>query len=102
MHVITRKKVIEFGREFPKAKSFLVAWQNLVARARWESIDDVRKSYPHADAVIVGSGRTVTVFNVGGGSYRMITAIHYNRQKVFVLMILTHADYSKGRWKGQL
>ncbi len=102
MHLITRKRIVAFGRKHPRAKPFLSAWQNVVVRARWESIDDVRKSYPHADAVSVASDRTVTVFNVGGGNFRMITAIHYNRQKVFVLMLLTHAEYSTDRWKGQL
>ncbi|MFA6134114.1 MAG: hypothetical protein WC869_08890 [Phycisphaerae bacterium] len=28
--------------------------------------------------------------------------MHYNRQLVFVLMVLTHADYNKNKWKGVL
>ena len=35
-------------------------------------------------------------------TYRLITAIHYNRQKVFILHFLTHADYSKDDWKETL
>ena len=41
----------------------------------------------------------VTVFNVGGNKYRLIAAIHYNRQRLYVLRILTHAEYDKDRWK---
>jgi mRNA-degrading endonuclease HigB of HigAB toxin-antitoxin module len=29
----------------------------------------------------------------------MICAIHYDRQKVYVLRFLTHAEYDKGNWK---
>jgi mRNA-degrading endonuclease HigB of HigAB toxin-antitoxin module len=27
--------------------------------------------------------------------FRLVAAIHYNRQRVYVLRIFTHADYSK-------
>ena len=27
---------------------------------------------------------------------------HYNRQKVFVLRFMTHAEYDKDRWKKEL
>ena len=63
---------------------------------------DTRKTYPHADQVKVRSGRTVTVFNVSGNDFRLITAIHYDRQKVFVLDFLTHAEYSRQTWKNRL
>ena len=63
---------------------------------------DARKTFPHADQVKVKSGRTVTVFNVRGNEFRLITAIHYDRRKVFVLNFLTHAEYSKDTWKNRL
>jgi len=53
-------------------------------------------------AVRIESGRVVTVFNVCGNSYRLITAIHYDKQRVFTLRLLTHADYDKNRWKKEL
>jgi len=34
-----------------------------------------------------------------GNRCRLITAIHYNRQLVFTLMVLTHAEYDKEKWK---
>ena len=51
---------------------------------------------------MVDSNRTVVIFNIGGKNYRLITAIHYNRQLVFVLRFMTHAEYSKNRWKDDL
>lgn len=70
--------------------------------ARWRNLVDVRRAFPHADAVAVGSGRTVVVFNIAGNNYRLITAIHYNTQLVYALRFLTHAEYDKGAWKDQL
>jgi mRNA interferase HigB len=52
--------------------------------------------------VKVSSGGQVVVFNVCGNAYRLIVAIHFNRQIVFTLRFLTHADYSKDQWKTEL
>jgi len=102
MNIITRKRILAFGDRHPDAKRPLELWYRTVRRARWESIQDVRRVYRHADAVEVGSGKVVTVFNIGGNKYRLVTAIHYNRQRVYVLRLMTHAAYRKGIWKGTL
>ncbi|TGM44499.1 type II toxin-antitoxin system HigB family toxin [Leptospira biflexa] len=39
-----------------------------------------------------------TVFNFSGNRFRLIAAIHFNRQKVFVRNILSHSEYDKGKW----
>lgn len=45
----------------------------------------------------VKSKRTVTVFNITN-DFRLISAIHYNRQEVFTMRFLTHAEYGKNTW----
>jgi mRNA interferase HigB len=37
-----------------------------------------------------------------GNAYRMICAIHFNTGKVFMLRFMTHANYSKEKWKNEL
>jgi len=32
----------------------------------------------------------------------LITAIHYNAQRVYVMRFLTHSEYSKDTWKDNL
>jgi hypothetical protein len=49
---------------------------------------------PHADQV-----GGLTVFNIGGNKARLIAAIHYNRRKVYIRAVLTHAEYDAGKWK---
>ncbi len=63
---------------------------------------DVRAIFPSADVVRVGSSHNVYVFNICGNDFRLITAIHFNTQCVFTLRFLTHAEYSKGKWKLEL
>jgi mRNA-degrading endonuclease HigB of HigAB toxin-antitoxin module len=67
---------------------------------------DVRRTFPTADGVAVaaagGLTLVVTVFNIRGNKYRLITAINYPDAVVTVLFFLTHAQYDSDRWKGQL
>jgi mRNA interferase HigB len=70
--------------------------------ADWSNIADLRQTFPNADPLRVASGRTVVVFNIAGNRYRLITAIHYNMRKVFVLRFLTHAEYDRDTWKDEL
>jgi mRNA interferase HigB len=102
MRVITRKPLREFAQRHADAAESLQNWYRTFREAHWESLQDVRRVYPHADAVTVASGRTVTVFNIGGNKYRLIAAVHYNRQRVYVLRVLRHAEYSKDTWKEKL
>ncbi len=74
------------------------AWFQVSRRANWRTLDDVRKTYPHADAVSV-KGKTLTVFNIGGNKFRLIVKIEYEYQKIFIKHVLTHAEYDKQDWK---
>jgi mRNA interferase HigB len=40
-----------------------------------------------------------TVCNVAGNKYRLIARVNDQTQRVFVLHLLTHAEYDKGAWK---
>lgn len=102
MRVIKRAPLMNFSRRHPDAYAALDVWYRVARRARWHTITDVRRAFPTADAVEVASGRTVTVINVRGNRYRLVLAIHYNTQTVFVLRVLTHAEYTRGSWKEQL
>jgi mRNA interferase HigB len=102
MWVVKRTALQAFWELHPDAEGPLSDWYETAREADWQNLKEVRGVYPHADITTVASGRPVTIFNIGGNKYRLITAIHYNTQKMFILRILTHAEYSKGRWKRAL
>ena len=93
---------MQAGIDFPRAARFLEHRTAIVRAAEWKNLVDVRKTYPSADAVKVQSGRQVVVFNVCGNDYRLLAAMHFNRQVVYTLRFMTHAEYSKDRWKDEL
>ena len=102
MRVIKVSRVREYGQQHAQAQSSLERWLELTKLGEWRYLADVRCTFGHADNVTVKSGRTVVVFNIKGNDFRLITAIHYDMAKVFVLRFLTHSEYSKDVWKDEL
>ena len=102
VRIVKEKFLKDVAEEYPKAARYLVAWVRIVRLAVWRNLAEVRQNYPSADLVRVGSGKPVLVFNVCGNTYRLIVAMHYNRQIVYTLRFMTHAEYSKDRWKETL
>jgi mRNA interferase HigB len=99
MRNIKRSTLASYSQEHPKAGRALKQWLDVATSARWSNIQNVRATFPHADAVLVESGNTVTVFNVGGNDYRLIVSIKYKWGTVYIRDFLTHAQYSKNTWK---
>jgi mRNA interferase HigB len=94
MHVISRKRLNEFAERHSEAKTSLAHWYRLMKRNDFSDFVELRATLPSADQV----GK-LTVFNIGGNKVRLIAAIHYNRRKVYVRSVLTHAEYDEQSWK---
>lgn len=99
MHIISRKKLLEVAkRHGGPLGSQLDAWYRTTKSANWRNLDEVRRTYSHADGVRVGK-KTYTVFNIGGNNFRLVTEIFYETQTVLIRHVITHAEYDTGHWK---
>ena len=88
MHVIIRKRLNEFAEKHHDAKSSLARWYAIVRKDRFLNFAQLRETFPHADQV----GK-FTVLNIGGNKVRLIAAVHYNRNKIYIRQVLTHQEY---------
>ena len=102
MRILSRKALISFWTRHATSEPSLKNWYKVVRAAGWRSFADTRRTYSSVDQVKVESVNLVTVFNVGGNNDRIVAAIRYNTQTVYVLRVLTYAEYDKERWKKQL
>ena len=97
MRVIARRTLHEYvasqrgQRDQSALKASLDAWFAEVRRATWRSSSDVRQHY--ATASIVSGDRVV--FNIRGNHYRLVTAIDYEKNIVWIKWLGTHAEYDK-------
>ncbi len=85
---------MEFARIHPDARAPLNAWFSIVRKTDYTSFADLRMTFPSADQV-----DRFTVFNIGGNKFRLIAAIHYNRKKIYIRYVLTHAEYDRSDWR---
>jgi mRNA interferase HigB len=69
----------------------LNAWYEIANKARWSNSAELKSQ--------VGSASVLTservVFNIKGNDYRLIAAINYTRQLLFVKWLGTHEEYDK-------
>ena len=94
MHVISYKRLRQFYRDHADAHAPLDNWYKLASYATWQNLINVQSLFPTAEAV-----ENFTLFNIRGNRYRLITAIEYERQLIYVKYIFTHAEYDKEQWK---
>ena len=94
MHVIAKPALIAFWTIHPDSEKPLQAWYQTMEREIFSDFNGLRRIFASADYV-----DGLTVFNIGGNKYRLITSIHYNRRKVYIRNVLTHAEYDRGSWK---
>jgi mRNA interferase HigB len=91
MHVISRKKLVEFWEANPETKKPLQTWLGVAKAAKWKRPADVRAIDPKAS--IIANNRAV--FDILGGRYRLVTAIRYSSGVVFIRFVGTHSDYNR-------
>ena len=94
MRVISPKMLYEFWSLHPDARGPLTNWRRIAGKAEWKLFDDVKASFGTADRY-----KQFVIFDIGGNKYRLIAAIHYNTGRVYIRHVLTHAEYTRGRWK---
>jgi mRNA interferase HigB len=90
----TLAKYLETRRDvadYKALKGALEAWYAETESATWANPAEIQRQYRTAS--IVGNERVV--FNIIGNNYRLIVAVLYKKQIVFIKWIGTHREYDK-------
>ena len=93
MRVIAFKTIREFFEkpEYSDSEISLRAWYHDVKTADWKTTNELKPLYKNAS--IVGNGRVV--FNIKGNKYRLVVAIDFAFQVIFIRFIGTHSQYDQ-------
>ncbi len=97
MHIISWKKLDDFIIKHPISESSIKSWYKIIKNSKFKDFNELKMVFNSVDQV-----KNLTVFNISGNNFRLIVAIHFNRQKVFIRNILTHAEYDKENWKKEI
>ncbi|CAN7668553.1 type II toxin-antitoxin system HigB family toxin [Variovorax sp. LjRoot290] len=91
MRIISLKYLRDFWVRHPASEQPLKAWHEEAKAAVWKTPQDIKDRY--RSARFVGSNRVV--FNIKGNDYRLIAAIAYRYEAVYVKFIGTHSEYDR-------
>jgi mRNA interferase HigB len=89
MRVIAVSTLRAFWERYPDAEQPLKAWYEEAIRASWSQPADIKAQ--HRSASVLKNRRVV--FNIKGNDYRLIVAIAYKLQIVYVKFVGTHKEY---------
>lgn len=93
MRVIAFRTLREFYEksEYSDSEISIRSWYHDAKTADWRNSNEFKQQYVNAS--IVGEGRVV--FNIKGNAYRLVVAIDYEFQVIFIRFIGTHKQYDK-------
>ncbi|MCF7978635.1 MAG: type II toxin-antitoxin system HigB family toxin [Chromatiaceae bacterium] len=94
MRVISKKPLRDFWQIHPESKGLLEDWFKKASKCEAYSFSQLRQTFGSADYV-----DGVTVFDVGGNRYRLAAVIHYDKQRLYVRHVMTHAEYDRNAWR---
>jgi len=94
VHIISRKALIQFWDKHPDSQTSLARWFRVVEKTNFPSFAELRAVFPSADKI-----QDWIVFNIGRNKVRLIASVHFNRGRVYIRHVLTHAEYDRGDWK---
>ncbi len=72
-----------------KAQPYLNEWYHFCIKKNWSSPQDVKDTFRHV--FFVSNNRVV--FNVKGNDYRVVCAMDYSRQAMYIKFVGTHKEY---------
>ncbi len=89
MRVIAVATLRDFWKTHPGVEQPLKAWYEEATNATWTKPSDIKDQYRSASVL---KNRRV-VIDIKGNDYRLIVAIAYRLQIVYVKFVGTHRDY---------
>ena len=91
MRVIAISTLRRFWQKHPMAEIPLRAWYAKARRARRDRPADVQAN--RRNVSVLANNRVV--FNIKGNDYRLVVAMRYDMQIMFIRFIGTHAEYDR-------
>ena len=89
MRVISKASLVEFWRKHPASQPALQTWFEDASHAHWKTPQDIKLRY--ANVSFVAANRVV--FNIKGNDYRLVAAVAYRFEALYIKFIGTHAEY---------
>jgi len=89
MNIVAIRVLRAYWQRRPTTESHLRAWIAEAQAARWTQPAEIKAQYHNAS--ILKNRRAV--FNIQGNKHRLVVALAYRQQAIYVKFIGTHEEY---------
>lgn len=91
MRVIAVSTLKKYWEVHADAKLPLSEWYVKVCDAHWKTLTDMRNDFNSVDYV----GNQRYVFNIKGNAYRLVVAVKFTPELVYIRFVGTHEEYGR-------
>ena len=91
MRVIALSTLKIYWDKHPETRQPLGEWYVKTCNAHWKSFADIKKDFNSVDYV----GNQRYVFNIKGNNYRLVVAVKFTPELVFIRFVGTHSEYER-------
>ena len=91
MRVLSKKTLKTYWTIHQDCEQQLKTWFKESEEAIWKNPRDIKRDYPSAS--FLEDNRVV--FNIKGNDYRLVVAINYDYEIVYIRFIGSHKEYDK-------
>lgn len=89
MRIIALSTLRTFWTAHPAAETPLRAWYGLASRVNWKTPADIKAAYRNASF----TRNNRVVFNIKGNDYRLVAAVRYDKEVIYIRFVGTHRQY---------
>ncbi|WP_246660729.1 type II toxin-antitoxin system HigB family toxin [Tardiphaga sp. vice154] len=82
---ISTSALVAFTARHPAAGMPLQVWRRIIESRAFAGFSDIRKTFNSVDRV-----ENFYVFDIGGNKYRIVAALHFDKQRLYVRYVFTH------------
>jgi mRNA interferase HigB len=94
VEILNIRIIDQFVQKHAGSEAALKDWITKTKAANWENNADVQKTFNSADHL----GNQKFIFNIGGNNFRMVAMVWIEAERVYLLKLMTHAEYDKGKF----
>ena len=93
MNIISKKAFTEAGKKYPNDKKKIIDIYNVLKKAQFDTPYIMKEVFASLDKFKYV--KDWWVIDIGGNNLRLIAAILFSTQNIYVKHIVTHAKYDK-------
>jgi mRNA interferase HigB len=94
LEILNSRAITQFIEKHADAEAPLSDWVTKIKAAEWRNNSDIQKTFNSADHL----GDQKFIFNIGGNNFRMAAMVWIEQERVYVLKLMTHAEYDKEKF----